>query len=79
MAGRVLRRTISSPLSVLAGNPNSVAVSLRAPAGTAQAAPSNIGLFTNAVVKFLIVAFVLFLVVRGINTIRNEQAAAQPA
>ena len=39
----------------------------------------NIGLFINAVVKFLIVAFVLFLVVKGINTIRNRQAAAPPA
>jgi large conductance mechanosensitive channel len=36
-------------------------------------------LFTNAVVEFIIVAFVLFLVVKGINAIRNKQAAALPA
>ena len=43
-----------------------------------EAATLNIGLFTNAVVKFSIVAFVLFLVVKGINTIGNKQAAALP-
>ena len=41
--------------------------------------PRTIGLFTNVVVKFLIAAFVLFLVVKGTNAIRNEQAAAWAA
>ena len=41
--------------------------------------PRTIGLFTNVVVKFLIAAFVLFLVVKGTNAIRNEQAAALAA
>lgn len=37
----------------------------------------NIGLFVNAVVKFAIVAFVLFLVVKGINSLKRE-AAKEP-
>ncbi len=37
----------------------------------------NIGLFLNAVVKFTIVAFVLFLVVKGINSLKRE-AAKEP-
>ena len=74
-----LSRIGFSRLSIDPGNPNSVAVSSPAAAREAGVAMLNIGLFINAVVKFLIVAFVLFLVVKGINTIRNEQAAAPPA
>jgi large conductance mechanosensitive channel len=39
----------------------------------------NYGLFINAVVKFTIVAFVLFLVVKGINRLRKQEAAAPSA
>ena len=37
----------------------------------------NVGLFINAVVKFTIIAFVLFLVVKAINRLKR-QAAAEP-
>ena len=33
----------------------------------------NIGLFINAVVKFVIVAFALFLLVKGFNRLRRKQ------
>jgi large conductance mechanosensitive channel len=36
----------------------------------------NIGLFVNAVIKFLIVAFALFLLVKGFNTLRRKQDVA---
>ena len=36
------------------------------------------GLFVNAVISFLIVAFALFLVVKGMNTMKREEAAAAP-
>jgi len=41
----------------------------------------NIGLFINAIVKFAIVAFALFLVVRAVNAARRkeEEAPAAPA
>jgi large conductance mechanosensitive channel len=61
------------------GNPNSVAVTRLASAKRVGAATLNIGLFINAVVKFAIVAFALFLVVKGINAIGNKQTAAPPA
>lgn len=41
----------------------------------------NIGLFINAVIKFLIVAFAVFLLVKAINTLtrkREEKAADAP-
>ena len=42
------------------------------------AATLNYGLFLNAVVQFLIVAFVLFLVIRGMNKLQKPAAAAAP-
>jgi large conductance mechanosensitive channel len=37
------------------------------------------GLFINTLIKFLIVAWVVFLLVKGVNTIRRRDAAAPPA
>jgi len=36
----------------------------------------NVGLFANAVIKFLIVAFALFMVVKGMNRLRRKEEAA---
>ena len=51
-------------------------------AKAAGASTLNYGLFLNAVVNFVIVAFALFLVVKAMNSARQsraEQAAAPPA
>jgi large conductance mechanosensitive channel len=51
-----------------------------AAAKAAGASTMNYGLFLNAVVNFLIVAFALFLVVKAMNTARRSKAeAAAPA
>ena len=52
--------------------------SLRA-AQDAGAATLNYGLFVNAVINFLIIAFALFAVVKGMNTLRRQEAAAPAA
>jgi large conductance mechanosensitive channel len=39
----------------------------------------NIGLFINAVIKFVIIAFALFLVVKGFNSLRRLQDRAPTA
>jgi large conductance mechanosensitive channel len=44
----------------------------------AGVATLNYGLFINAVINFLIIAFALFMVVKAINTMRREEAAAPP-
>ncbi|WP_438268394.1 large conductance mechanosensitive channel protein MscL [Mariluticola halotolerans] len=41
--------------------------------------PMSIGLFINAVVKFIIIAFVLFLVVKGMNKMKKKEEAAPSA
>ncbi len=49
-----------------------------ATAKAAGAATINYGIFLNAVVDFLIVAFVLFLVVRGMNAMKRAESEAAP-
>jgi len=56
-----------------------------AAAQEAGAATVNYGIFVNAVIQFLIVAFVVFLLVRGVNKLKEaavqkeEEEAAAPA
>jgi large conductance mechanosensitive channel len=46
-----------------------------AAAKAAGAVTLNYGLFVNAVVNFLIVAFAIFFVVRGMNTLKKKEEA----
>lgn len=51
-----------------------------ADAAKAGAVTLNIGIFLNALISFLIVAFVLFLIVRSVNRLfAKQQAPAAPA
>jgi large conductance mechanosensitive channel len=77
--GLILGRIDFSNLFVVLSNPNNVAVPSLAAAKAAGVATLNIGLFINAVVKFVIVAFVLFLVVKGINSLKRKEPAAPAA
>jgi large conductance mechanosensitive channel len=59
----------------LSGQPYASLVEAQA----AGAATINYGLFINAVIDFVIVAFVIFLFVRQVNRMRREEApAAEP-
>ncbi len=49
-----------------------------AEAKTAGAATLNYGMFMNTVIDFLIVAFVIFLLVRQINRLQRQPAPAAP-
>lgn len=53
-------------------------ITLRAASAEAPAVTLGIGLFVNALVQFLIVAFAVFLVVKGVNRLRRQQEAAPP-
>ncbi len=50
-----------------------------AAADEAGAVTLNYGVFVNNVVSFLIVAFAVFVLVRGINRLRREQPTPPPA
>jgi large conductance mechanosensitive channel len=55
------------------GNYNTLAEAMEAGAAT-----FNYGLFINAIINFLIVAFALFLVIREVNKMEKEEAPAPP-
>jgi large conductance mechanosensitive channel len=50
-----------------------------AAARAAGAVTLNYGLFINAVVQFLIVAFAVFVIVKQVNRFRRKEEAAPPA
>ena len=54
-------------------------VTLRDGAKAAGAVTLNYGLFVNSIVSFLIVAFAIFMVVKGANSLKQQQAAAPAA
>jgi large conductance mechanosensitive channel len=49
-----------------------------AEAKAAGATTVNYGVFINAIVSFLIVAFSIFLLVKGVNSLKRAEAAAPP-
>ena len=77
--GLILNGIDFSNLFFVISNPNNIPVPSVAVAKAAGVATLNYGLFINAVVKFAIIAFVLFLVVKGINRLRKKEAAAPAA
>ena len=60
------------------GDPAGPYASLTA-AQEAGAVTVNYGLFLSAVITFLIIALVIFLIVRAINRLRKEEPAPEPA
>jgi large conductance mechanosensitive channel len=46
-----------------------------ADAQTAGAVTMNLGVFINTIISFIIVAFAVFMVIRGINNMKREQEA----
>ncbi|MEA3339957.1 MAG: large conductance mechanosensitive channel protein MscL [Chloroflexota bacterium] len=65
-------------LLLKAGSPAGPYVSL-ADAQAAGAVTINYGLFINVIISFVIVAFVIFLLIRGINRLqKEEEAPAEP-
>jgi len=48
-------------------------VTLKAASGTEPAVSLRYGMFINTVIDFIIVAFVIFLLVKGINSLKRKQ------
>jgi large conductance mechanosensitive channel len=69
------------PLGVLIGGMDfsNLALTIKPAAGSAKAVSINYGLFLNTVLDFLIVAFCIFLVVKGMNSLKREQPPSEPS
>jgi large conductance mechanosensitive channel len=70
---------VMPPLGILIGGVDftDLAITLKAAVGETAAVTLNYGKFIQTVVDFLIVAFAIFLMVKGINVLRR-QAPAKP-
>ena len=71
---------IMPPLGMLISGVNfsQLAVTLRAAEGKVPAVTLNYGLFIQTVLDFIIIAFAIFLAIKGINRLVKPKAAAVP-
>lgn len=75
---------VMPPIGLLMGGVDfsEIKLTLKAAEGEAEAVTMNLGLFFNSVIAFAIVAWVLFLLIKGMNSMKKkaeeEEAAAPP-
>ncbi|NOX82623.1 MAG: large-conductance mechanosensitive channel protein MscL [Alphaproteobacteria bacterium] len=69
---------IMPPIGVLMGGLDfsSLALTLKAATADAEAVTLNYGLFINNVISFVIVAWAVFMLVKGMNTLKKKEEAA---
>ena len=69
------------PLGLLLGGVNftELVVVLKAAVGEAEAVTLNYGAFVQNVVDFVIIAFTIFMVIKGINSMKKKEEAAPAA
>lgn len=70
----LVKDVIMPPIGVLIGGMDfsAIAIPLKPATDTTEAVAINIGLFINAIVQFLIVAFVVFLLVKTVNSMMKR-------
>jgi large conductance mechanosensitive channel len=56
-----------------------LSVTLKSATDTHKAVNLNYGMFINAVIDFVIIAFVIFLVIKVINRLKREKPAVTPS
>ena len=68
------------PIGLILGGVNftNLKITLREAVGTAPAVTLNYGTFIQTIVDFLIVAFAIFLLLKGVNRMRRKQAEVPP-
>ncbi|MCF8368185.1 MAG: large-conductance mechanosensitive channel protein MscL [Bacteroidales bacterium] len=65
------------PIGLLLGGVDfsDIFLTLKAASGDDPAVTMNIGLFVNIVIEFIIVAFAIFLVIKGMNSMKKKEEA----
>lgn len=71
---------VTPPLGLLVGgiNFNDLAITLKAAAGDAPAVAISYGKFLQSAFDFIIVAFVIFMVIKAINSAKRQEPAPPP-
>lgn len=73
---------IMPPIGMLLGGVDfsNIFITLKQAVGETPAVTMNIGVFVNTVIEFIIVAFAIFMVVKGMNSMKKkeEEKPAEP-
>jgi large conductance mechanosensitive channel len=71
---------VMPPIGILMGGVDfsDIVVTLKDAVGEVPAVTMNVGLFINNVLDFLIVAFVIFMVIKQLNRFKKPDAPADP-
>lgn len=77
----VVADVIMPPIGLLLGNVNfsDLAITLKDAAGDAAAVTLNYGKFIQTIVDFVIIAFAIFMLVKGMNQMKKKEEAAPAA
>ncbi|MCU0390526.1 MAG: large-conductance mechanosensitive channel protein MscL [Thermoflexibacter sp.] len=80
VSGSFVNDIFTPPIGLLIDNVDftKLAIELAPAEGDKPAVAINYGKFLQAVINFIIVAFVMFLVVKGMNAMKKQEAAAPP-
>ena len=72
---------VMPPLGMLLGKVNfsELAITLQAASGDVAAVTLNYGKFIQTLVDFIIIAFAIFMVVKGMNSMKKKEEAAPAA
>lgn len=86
--GKIITSLVSDiimpPIGILIGGVNfsNLVLTLKEATGSAKAVTLNYGVFIDTIIQFIIIAFSIFIVVKGINSLKRkkeEKPAAPPA
>jgi large conductance mechanosensitive channel len=72
---------VMPPLGMILGGVDfaDMAITLKAATGDTAAVTLNYGLFIQTVVDFVIIAFAIFMVIKGMNSMKRKEEEAVPA
>jgi len=72
---------VMPPIGLILGGMDfsNLAITLKAAEGESAAVMLNYGKFIMTVVDFVIIAFVIFMAIRAMNSVRKQEAAVPPA
>jgi large conductance mechanosensitive channel len=68
---------IMPPIGILLGGVDftDIFITLKQAEGDAAAVTLNVGMFINTVIEFIIVAFAIFMVIKGMNSMKKKEEA----
>ena len=80
LVGSLVKDIIMPPIGLLLGGVDfsAIKIPLAAAVGDQPEVSINIGTFVNNIISFLIVSFVIFMLIKMMNTLKAKEAAAPP-